>query len=464
MSTARRIILLEFNELTPHLMERFVDMGCLPHFKRLRDESQVYTTEAAERGWELNPWVQWVTVHSGLDYCDHQIIELDEGDRLRAERVWDVVSAAGRPVWVCGSMNVGYQASPKGAIMPDPWTTKVAPWPDALKPFFRFVQQSVLEHTSDHLALSRAEYARFLAFMATHGMTAATFAAIARQLASERFGGSRWRRAVLLDRLQFDVFRWYYRRLQPAFSTFFSNSTAHFQHFHWREMEPHLFRVQPSAEKLAEHERTILFGYQQMDALVGRFLRLAGRDATLIFATAISQQPCLAYEDQGGKMMYRPTDVSRLMQFAGVTQPYTAAPVMAEVFILRFASDADAAAAETTLAALRVRSRPAMQLLRNGAEINAKCQIHDPLDANTTLSRGCAQAGEDETPFFKMFYALEESKSGMHHPDGMLWIRVPGASPSRHTNKVPLASLAPTILQLLSLPRPAHMKAAPLAV
>src|SRR6187399_1472212 len=104
----QRVVLLEFNELSPELMDRFIDMGHLPNFKRFRDQSQVFTTEAAERGWELNPWVQWVTVHSGLNHADHGIIELDEGTKLSKKRVWDVVSQAGLPVWICGSMNVAY--------------------------------------------------------------------------------------------------------------------------------------------------------------------------------------------------------------------------------------------------------------------------------------------------------------------------------------------------------------------
>ena len=52
--------------------------------------------------------------------------------------------------------------------------------------------------------------------------------------------------------MQMDVFRRYWKRERPTFSTLFLNSTAHFQHLHWREMEPHLFQVQPTAAELAD--------------------------------------------------------------------------------------------------------------------------------------------------------------------------------------------------------------------
>jgi len=461
MKTAQRVMLLEFNELSPQLMDRFMGEGHLPNFRRLRSESQIYVTEAAERGWELNPWVQWVTVHSGLDYQDHGITELDEGAKLQAERVWDVVSQAGLPVWVCGSMNVAYRQPVNGLVMPDPWTTKVPP-SDTLQPFFRFVRQHVTEHTKDSLPLGRADYLRFGAFMLRHGLSFATVAAIVRQLVSERTTPDQyWKRAVLLDKLQFDVFRWYYRKTKPAFSTFFSNSTAHYQHYYWREMEPHLFTVQSTPEQVAAHEKAILFGYREMDTMMAKALALAGRDTAVIFATAISQQPCLVYEEQGGKVIYRPRDFEALMNFAGVTESYSIAPVMAEVFNIHVPREEDAARVEAKLAALHSGGRPAMQLLRTGTIINAKCRLHEKLPLDTALGR---KDSAQTVPLFDVFYQIEDLKSGMHHPDGMLWIRLPDKGHQLHTTKVPLASLAPTMLRLLSLPRPSHMKASPIAL
>ena len=458
--THRPLILLEFNELSPDLMERFIGMGCLPNFQRLHDGSQVYITEAEERGWELNPWVQWVTVHSGLNHRDHGIIELDEGSKIQGKRVSDVVNAAGFPVCLWGSMNVAYGPNVAGVVLPDPWTTKVAPYPATLQPFFRFVQQNVLEHASGRVPLAAADYAAFATFMLAHGMSLATVTALVRQLVDERFSSpdQHWKRAVLLDKLQFDVFRWYYRKTRPLFSTFFSNSTAHFQHFHWREMEPHLFTHRPSSARLAAHEHTILFGYQEMDKLIGRFLDLAGPDATIVFATAISQQPCLVYEEQGGKVMYRPADVSRLVRFAGVTEACSSAPLMAEVFNLRFQSEVDAVRAEAMLRALRVDGRPAMHVQRDGTQLTTKCQVHDQLEKSARISRG---DGGPSMPFFEMFYQLEDSKSGMHHPDGMLWIRTPGQRHQKHAGKLPLAAVAPTLLELMGMPVPPHMTTSP---
>jgi hypothetical protein len=66
-----RVIVLEFNALTPSLMDRFMAEGYLPNFKRLHGEGQVFVTDAEEDQWNLEPWIQWVTVHAAFCLSDH---------------------------------------------------------------------------------------------------------------------------------------------------------------------------------------------------------------------------------------------------------------------------------------------------------------------------------------------------------------------------------------------------------
>src|SRR4051812_7223489 len=246
------VILLEFNELSPPLMQRFMSEGRLPNFERLYDESQVYVTDAEEEAPYLEPWIQWVTVHSGLHYREHQIFHLADGHALQQKCLWDVLSDHGHRVWVCGSMNVRYDQPINGLVLPDPWATEVAPSDRQLEAYFRFVQRHVQEYTNDRIPLAAADYARFASFMAAHGLSFATLRAIAGQLLAERRGRHRWKRAVILDKLQFDLFSHFYRKLKPSFSTFFLNSTAHFQHLYWRNMEPEKFLRGPTAAEQAE--------------------------------------------------------------------------------------------------------------------------------------------------------------------------------------------------------------------
>jgi len=455
MRPSRAVLLLEFNELSPALLDRFIEAGELPNFANLRDESDVYITEAAERPPHLEPWIQWITVHSGLDYADHGIFHLGDGHRLKEKAIWDILSDRGFRVWICGSMNVRYDVPLNGCILPDPWTTSPGPHPDGLMPYVKFVQANVLEHTNERVPLGTTDALRFLRFMLSHGLSYSTASAIVRQLVAERRGRHRWRRPFILDKLQFDLFDSVYRALKPHFSTFFLNSTAHLQHMYWRNMDPQRFTVKPPPSEQTEFATAILVGYREMDGLLGRFRRRYGDHATLVFSTALSQQPCLLYEDQGGKSFYRPWNFPRLLAFAGIGSPHTVSPVMAEEFHIDFRSERDAADASQRLRALRVGDLTVLSVQQRGSGLFSGCRIFHQLPPGVVLSS--ASDGRS-APFFDIFYCVEGKKSGMHHPDGALWIRRPDRRGRVHAGKVPLTSIAPTVLKMFAVPPPSFMR------
>ncbi len=458
---APSVILIEFNELSPSLMQQFMARGVLPNFRRFHDEANVYVTEAKERAPYLEPWIQWITVHNGINYEDHKQLNLDEGHHVTQPALWDVLSDAGLRTWVCGSMNPRVSPGYKGAILPDPWSTHVEPQPAELRPFFEFIQRNVQEHTRDRVPLGAKEYARFVHFMVRHGLSRSTALAIAKQLASEKRtkGKTRWQRATILDRLQLDVFRHYWQKERPHFATYFSNSTAHFQHMHWRNMAPHLFKVAPTAEEQAQYKDAIEYGYRSMDALVGELLKLAGRDTTLVFLTALSQQPYLLFEDQGGKVAYRPKDFEKLIRWAGVEGDFTVAPVMTHYFHVTFADERTATAAAEKLRALSANGTQVLNVEPKGSDLFCGCKIYNTLDPSVRIESTVTKA---TTGFFDLLYRIEGIKSGMHHPDGILWVRTPDLRHRVHSDKVPLEQVAPMILGMFSIQPPATMRAKPL--
>lgn len=448
VTSGNRLIVLEFNELTPRLMSQFIDEGVLPNFARLRRESATYVTDAGEDPPHLNPWIQWVTAHSGVPVAQHQVTHLGDATKAPVPRIWEVVSDNGGTVWVCGSMNAAYKSDLNGLVLPDPWSVHVRPSSAELTPYFDFVRANVLEYTRDRMRLGLRRYASFLWFMMTHGLSFATAMLTARQLLSERLGRTKWRRATILDRLQFDVFRHYYRKLRPNLSTFFVNSTAHFQHVYWRNLEPARFQLKPTTAEQKVYGDAVRHGYRCMDTIVGEVLAMAGEEATVVFATALSQQPCLNYESVGGKTFHKPHQFGSLLRFAGI-DPNTckAEPVMSEDFHLRFASPAAAERARTQLLELRLGSEYVMKAILDRCDIMTGCAIFHEVHPGAEV-RGPGGV----VAFDSLFYDIDTTKSGMHHRDGILWIRPPkGTSGRIEPDRVPLESVAPTILSLLGV-------------
>jgi hypothetical protein len=449
-----RVLVLELNELTPALMDRFIAEGHLPEFRRLRDASVACVTDAGEDPPYLEPWIQWVTVHTGLSFADHQVFDLGDGAKLKAPRVWDMISDAGRTVWVCGSMNATVQSpSLLGSVLPDPWSPEIRPIPNAtFAPFFDFIRAFVQNHDRGAPQLGLADYMRFGRFMMGHGLSPATIVGALRQLAGEaRKKHGAWRRAAVLDDLLWDVFRHEYRRIDPVFSTFFLNSTAHFQHYHWRNLEPDAFSLPPEPQEQREYADAILFGYKQMDRIVGEAMALAGPDTSVILCTALSQQPLVSYDEEGGRRLFKPHDIGCLLTFSGIADKPAIVPVMAEDFRLFFADEKQAEAAQDRLLGLALGDgRSVMRSRRTGNELYAQCCIWAPPAKGEMV---ISSAGGNPLPFEALFHPVGDGvKSGMHHRDGILWMRVPGVPPRKVVRRISLQEIAPTLLALCDVP------------
>ena len=446
----RKVIVLEFNELTPALMDRYIEQGALPGFKRLRDESLVAITDAGEDPPYLEPWIQWVTVHTGLSYAQHQVFDLGDGPKLRAPRIWDIVSGSGDPVWICGSMNAAVQsAGIRGSVLPDPWSTGLRPIPDEkFAPFFDFISTYVLGYSADKTPVTMKEQLRFVRFMLANGLSLQTVIDTIRQLASELTSSSKkWRRAAILDGLMWDVFKHEYRRINPKLATFFLNSTAHYQHYYWRNMEPDAFDVKPDAAAQLSYADAIFFGYRQMDEIVQQCFEIADDDTSIILCTALSQQPLTQYDAEGGRQLFKPIEPKLLFDFAGISGRFDSAAVMAEDFRLFFEDESEAEGAETRLAALALdNGMPLLRVRRAGRDIYAGCAVYSNPQANALVS----SAFHNRTRAFRdLFYPINAGiKSGMHHRDGILWMRVPGVPSGSIDRTISLEEIAPTILEL----------------
>jgi len=445
-----RVLMLEFNELTPVLMDRFIEEGHLPNFARLRDQSLDYVTDAEEQPPFLEPWVQWVTVHTGKSCAQHRCLKLNDGSAYKERRLWDHCGAAGLTSLVGGSMNANFDPTVfKGHFMPDPWADGVGDFPSgAFKPYLDVVRAFVKEH-SGKPDISPMALARFGSFMLANGLSIETMTATVKQLLDERQSATKWRRPLILDRLQWDLFKGLYKKNSPDFATFFLNSTAHFQHFYWREMEPDLFTIKPDEKAMANHAAAILAGYKSMDRIVGQAFDLIDADTALVMCTALSQKPMLTYEDEQGRQIFRQKDINQLLEFAGVTHDCKFVPVMSQEFMLDCASDEDARIVANQLEALVLDDGSDVMWAApiGGGRINAGCKVSsDPGDApvRSTLSNQSA-------PFSQLFYPLESLRSGMHDPHGLLWLRAPGLTPQKHEAPVSLSTVYPTLGDILGL-------------
>lgn len=453
---AGRIIALELNELCPALLDRWMGEGLLPNFSRLHDESQVFVTEAdVTDAALLEPWIQWYSIHTGLAYDQHRVFHLTEGAKAGHCDIYRMLLHAGRRVCSFASMNVAPFAAEGSIFVGDPWSENGDAYPTELNTYNRFVSHNVREYSNASGGMGLADHARFLGFMASHGLKPATVAKIVAQLGSERAGDRRlaWKRVAVLDQLQFDVFASFYRRSRPDFASFFANSVAHLQHSYWRHMDPDAFRIRPDEGEMALYGDAIRFGYRQMDRLLGQVMALARSEgATLMFMTALSQQPFLRHEEMGGQHFHRLHNVEAFLRRMGLEYS-DVDPTMTHQYLARFACAEAAAQARVRLEALRLEDGgqvfgfPAIDAVEGGLYFG--CQISTKTVPDTPV---IDRASNQPIRFGDLFYQIEAIKSGRHHPDGCLWIQT--GQHARHCAKPSILDILPTQLEMLGLPAP----------
>ena len=449
-----KVLMLEFNEICPPLIERWTERRAASGFHRISSRLPRYS-----RPWptkpvrpDLEPWIQWYSIHTGLPFRDHRVFHLTDGPKADHRDLWRELHSVGKTVMNCGSMNARSMAGTGTFYLPDPWCASEAAFPPELEIYCKTVSRAVREYSRQSPISSASQLAAFSAFLLTHGLSRKTATLICQQLMNERLSKDdrHWQRVALLDRLQFDVFRHYYRRARPDFATFFINSTAHLQHAYWREMDPEAFELKPTARNVEVYGDAVLFGYRAMDALLREFMSLADRDTILILCSALSQQP-FTKRDSGRWAAFLSVARSRRIpaHYRGPARDIE--PVMTHQYVLRFANDQEAVAASAALQAVRLQGQQIFGIATpEDASLLFGCQISEEIRDDGELS-GTGK-NSNAPRFFSVLSAIDATKSGCRQPEGLLWIR-PGGH-CEHERKVSILDIPATIIDLLGAGAP----------
>jgi len=441
----KKVLLLEFNELTHSLMEEYIAAGHLPNFERFYNQSQIFKTDAMATGEDLNPWIQWVSLHTGLKPKEHNVYRLNDMENFEGDFVWDTLSKQGIKSWICGSMNTKFKDGFNGLFIYDPWATNTPLQPvGKFETYIDFITQSVQGHASGENVPAK----NFLLYMLKNGLTVKTVGKAIKQLLKERLAGAgKWGRAMILDRFQFDLFKYNYRKEKPEFSTFFLNSTAHFQHHYWKDTDPKAFGL-TNVSVNKEQSNAILDGYKNMDSILADMVNLVDDNTVIMMCTGLSQQPFKGEE----RNYYHINSIAKFIDKISVKQKVQYMPVMAEQFHLECESEEEANALLEWLASFEMQSNEffyvgsnkvfSLSIDSNRVNVQCRCAKFVPegsiiLNKNNTTT----------IPFYDVFHKMKDTKSGVHDPLGMLWVYDKDKTPQIIDNPIELEEIKPMILE-----------------
>lgn len=279
------LLLLELNEINFDHVRAYAKQGKLPVLGGLIDAHGVTETTSEQAHEELEPWIQWVTAHTGLTLAEHGVFRLGDIVHRDIPQIWEVLEAQGLTVGAVAPMNAKNRCRSPAFFVPDPWTPTDVAGSTLLRRLSGAIAQAVNDNASARLepgsigwilagALRYARPANYARYMA--------LAASARRRP--------WAKALVLDQLLADIFVGLVLARRPDFASLFLNAGAHIQH-HYMFNSAAYGGAQSNPDWYVAPDRDpVLDVYALYDRIVGQVMR-AAPNARLMLATGLHQDP-----------------------------------------------------------------------------------------------------------------------------------------------------------------------------
>jgi hypothetical protein len=405
LSKNKRLILLELNEINFDLVKVYLSKypGRYRGLEKLLDEKNI-STSAEEAYEELEPWIQWVSVHTGKSYAEHKIFRLGDIVGSNVLQIFEQLELAGINVGGVSPMNAENRLKNGAYFIPDPWTKTPSDsswWSSNLG---CAVAQAVNDNAQSKLTVKSV----FVIALGLIRFAKLKHYKLYLQLLFQSIKDS-WRKALILDLFLFDVHTSYFDSKNPQFSVLFLNAGAHIQH-HYLFNSPFLssngknrnpsWYISPSIDPFSE----MLKVYNQ---IIGDLL--ANKNYELVVATGLSQSPYDRIE-----YYYRLKDHSSFLKRIGLKfiEVY---PRMTRDFLITFSSAEDAKNAQYLLSELKIKGKSELlfgEIDNRGNELFVNLTYSDEIEA-----RDFIEMGIDSFELFPniSFVAI---KNGMHQAKG----------------------------------------------
>ena len=297
------MIFIELNEFNPKLLKQAALKLDLKNISRLLEwsHSTTFTNDKYERH-GLDPWIQWVSIHTGEPSESHKVRHLGDVPDLSHKQIWEVLSEKNITSGVWGAMNAS-KASSNNTLyfLPDPWTTSENAFPEELGNFLdlpRYYAQNYGDLSFGRILLGLI---KFLAFCLRPKVIFNLLPLLPRLIKLVcKHGLPNYLLFAIFDLVNVKIFKIYYEKFRPDFNIIFLNSIAHLQHHKWTD-----------DTELSSEMRVV---FPILDSVLGEIFRLSP-ESKFICANAFRQVHCF----QDGEFLYRPKNPHLMLKNFGLT-------------------------------------------------------------------------------------------------------------------------------------------------
>ncbi len=333
----KKTILLGLNELNFEIIEKYIELGFLPNFKVLFAKYGYKNTISENKYELLEPWIQWVTIHTGKTYDEHQIFRLgDIVDHKNLSQLWNVAEEKGLSVGAISPFNARNDLKNPLFFIPDPWTKTTVSGTPLLKKLSEAASTSVNDNANDEVSKSSlfTIFKSFLAYVPFSRWF--SYFPLAAKITKPSV------KAVIFDSLLGDVFFYQWKKHLPDFSSLFLNTGAHTQHHYMFNASVYTGSLKnPEWYCPANHDPLIII-LKEYDKILGKLLVLP--NTRLFIATGLHQNP-----HNHVTYYWRLKNHSQSLKELGVTEFVEVIPRMSRDFLITFITNGQAIKAEAIL-------------------------------------------------------------------------------------------------------------------
>jgi hypothetical protein len=434
--SAKQLILLELNEINFDIVQKYVavDAGRFPSLKKLLSGANIRTS--CEKHYEeLEPWIQWASVHTCKTYAEHGVFRLGDIVASEVPQIFEELEQAGYNVGAISAMNAENRLKQPAYFIPDPWTSTTADSSWWSKSLSQAVSQAVNDNAQARITAKSAlqvilgllrfarvrHYQKYLTLV----------------MSSRR---KPWLKALVLDLLLHDVHWTMFNNKKPNFSTLFLNAGAHIQHHYFFNAEP--IRKNSISKNptwyVADNDDPLADVLVLYDMIVGEYF--ARTDTDVLLATGLAQKP---YDRV--KFYYRLNSHADLLRRLGIVFSGVF-PRMTRDFLIEFENAQQARAAQEILASVRVDDDVPLfgEIDNRGNSLFVSLTYPNEITVSTLY-----RLGDCKLPLLPevSFVAI---KNGMHQEEGFAFF-TPGIASYAPIDKAHVAHLGISIKKYFGL-------------
>lgn len=338
MASKPTLICLQLNELNFRFVADYAERGMLPNFKKFFDRHGFVETVSEIEHRLANPWIQWPTVHTGLDYADHEVFRLGDIVKTNHPDIYEELERHGIKVAAMSVFNAANRTKHAAFFVPDPWTETRVDAPPSVRRINDAFRQVTDDYAENRITL------KSIANLVTGAVPNLRWAQLATYLfeTAKFVVGKKWMRAVVADRLLADTFLTQIKAHRPQFSTLFLNGGAHLQHHYMFSSSSYRGERTNPAWIVAPGEDPLLDALKLYDEVLGDVVRYANRlpEGRVVLITGLHQEP-----HERETYYFRLKDETDVLRELGIMFE-SSHRLMTEDFVLTFRDEASAAEAE----------------------------------------------------------------------------------------------------------------------